>query len=133
MLARLCSKSFKLEFNGTGTENFRMFKQNLEKAKEPEIKLPKYAGSFKTQENYRKTSNSASFTDYTKAPVWITTHCGKFLKRQEYQTTLPVSWETCMQVKKQQLEPDMEQQIGLKLGEEYIKALYCHPAYLTYM
>ena len=51
----------------------------------------------------------------------------------ECKTTLFVSWETCMQVNKQQLEPDMEQQIGLKLGEEYIKALYCHPAYLTYM
>ena len=38
-----------------------------------------------------------------------------------------------MQVKKQQLEPDMEQQTGYKLGKEYIKAVYCHPAYLTYM
>ena len=38
-----------------------------------------------------------------------------------------------MQVKKQQLEPDMEQQAGSKLGQEYIKAVYCHPAYLTYM
>ena len=41
--------------------------------------------------------------------------------------------ETCMQVKKQQLEPDMEQWIGSKLGKEYIKAVYCYPAYLTYM
>ena len=49
------------------------------------------------------------------------------------QTTLPSSCETCMQVKKQQLEPGMEQQTGSKLGEEYIKAVYCHPAYLTYM
>ena len=38
-----------------------------------------------------------------------------------------------MQVKKQQLEPDMEQQTGLKLGKEYVKAIYCHPAYLIYM
>ena len=65
--------------------------------------------------------------------MWITTNCGKFLKRWEHQTTWPVSWETCMQVKKQQLEPDMEQQTGSKLGKEYIKAVYCHPAYLTYM
>ena len=42
-------------------------------------------------------------------------------------------WEICMQVKKQQLELDMEQQIGSKLGKEYVKAEYCHPAYLTYM
>ena len=53
-------------------------------------------------------------------------------KRWKYQTTLPVSWEICMQVKKQQLEMDMEQQTGSKLGKEYIKAVYCHP-YLTYM
>ena len=40
--------------------------------------------------------------------VWITTNCGKFFKRWEYQTTWPASWEMCMQVKKQQLEVDME-------------------------
>ena len=56
--------------------------------------------------------------------VWITTNCGKFLKRCEYQTTLPASWEICMQVKKQQLEPDMEQRICSKLRKEYIKAVY---------
>ena len=49
------------------------------------------------------------------------------------QTTLPASWETCMQVRKQPLEPDMEQPTGSKLGREYIKAVYCHPAYLTSM
>ena len=65
--------------------------------------------------------------------VWITTNCGKFLKSWEYQTTLPASWEICLQVKKQQLELDMEQQTGSKLGKEYVKAAYCHPAYLTYM
>ena len=56
-----------------------------------------------------------------------------FWKRWEYQTTWPASWEICMQVKKQQLELDMEQQTGSKLGKEYVKAVYCHPAYLTYM
>ena len=55
-----------------------------------------------------------------------------FLKKWEYQTTLPASWEICMQVKKQKLELDMEQQTGSKLGKEYVKAVYCHPAYLTY-
>ena len=65
--------------------------------------------------------------------VWITTNYEKPLKRWEYQTTLPASWETSMQVKKQQLEPDMEQQTGSKLGKEYVKALCCHPAYLTCM
>ena len=60
--------------------------------------------------------------------MWITTNCGKFLKRWEYQTTLPASWEICMQVKQQQLELDMEQQTGSKLGKEYVKAVYGHPA-----
>ena len=54
--------------------------------------------------------------------VWITTNCGKFLKRWEHQNTLPASWEICVQVKKQELELDMEQQIGSKSGKEYIKA-----------
>ena len=48
-------------------------------------------------------------------------------------TTLAAPWETCMQVKKQQLEPDMEQQTGSKLGKEYVKAGYHHPDYLMYM
>ena len=56
---------------------------------------------------------------------------GNFFKRWEYQTISPASWEIGMWVKKQQLEPDMEQQTGSKLGKEYIKAVYCHPAYLT--
>ena len=87
------------------------------------------------------------FIDYAKAlTVWVTTNCGKFSKGWEYQTTLPASWEICIQVKKQQLEPDMEQ-TGSKLGKQYItvccdNVLYCtynamyrtvQPAYLTYM
>ena len=54
--------------------------------------------------------------------VWITTNYGKFCKRCEYQITLLASWEICMQVKKQQLKPDMEQWTGSKLGKEYVKA-----------
>ena len=65
--------------------------------------------------------------------VWITTNCGKFLKRWEYQTTLAASGEICTQVKKQQLEPDIEHQTGPKLGKEYVKVVYWHPANLTYM
>ena len=68
------------------------------------------------------------FIDYAKAlTVLITINCGKYLKRREYQTTLPVFWETCMQDKQQQLELDVEQWTGSKLGKEYIKALCCHP------
>ena len=65
--------------------------------------------------------------------VWVTTNYVKFFKRQECQTILLASWETSMQVKKQWLEPDMEQLTGSKLGKEYVKAVYCHPAYLTCM
>ena len=64
--------------------------------------------------------------------MWITTTWWKFLKRWEYQTTLPASWEICIQVKKQQLESDMEQQTGSKLGKEYVKEAYCHLTYLAY-
>ena len=57
----------------------------------------------------------------------------KILKEMGIQATWPASWEICMQVKKQQIELDMEQQTGSKLGKEYIKAVYCHPAYLTWL
>ena len=83
------------------------------KGDKPEIKLPTSAGSLKKQESSRKTSTSASLIVLKPLAVWIITNCGKF-KRQEYQTTLPDSWEICMQVKKQQLELDMEQQTGSK-------------------
>ena len=74
------------------------------------------------------------FIDYTKAfdcvdhnKLW------KILKRWDYQTTWPASWEIHVQVKKQRLELDTEQQTGSKSGKEYVKAVCCHPAYLTYM
>ena len=63
------------------------------------------------------------FIDYAKAFVWITTNCGTFFKRWEYQTTLPSSWEIRIQIKKQLLEVDMEQQTGSKLGKEYDKTV----------
>ena len=113
------------------TVNFHMFKVDLEKAEEPEIKLPTSIVSSKKWDSSRKTS--ALLTMPEPLTMWITTNCGKFFKRWEYQTTWPASWEICMQVKKQQLELDMEQQTGSKLGKEYLKAVYCHPAYLTYM
>ena len=94
--------------------NFQMFKLVLEKAEEPEIKLPTSAGSWKKQESSRKASISALLTMPKPLTEWITTNCGKFWKRWEYQTTWSASWEICMQVRKQQLELDMEQQPGSK-------------------
>ena len=91
-----------------------MFKLDLEKAEEPEIKWPTFVGLSKKQENSRKTSTSTLLTTPKPLTVWITTNRGKFLKRWEHQTTWPASWETCKQVKKQQLELDIEQQTGSK-------------------
>ena len=73
-----------------------------------------FAGSSKKQESSQKTSISALLTMSKPLTVWITINCGKFWKRWEYQTTWPASWETYMQVRKQQLELDMEQQTGSK-------------------
>ena len=111
-----------------------MFKLDLEKAEEPEVKLPTSVGSQKKQECSKNYSSiSAILTMPKPLTVWITTNCGKFFKRWEYKTIWPASWEICMQVKKHQLELDMEQQTGSKLGKEYDKAVYSHPANLTYI
>ena len=91
-----------------------MFKLGLEKAEETEIKLPTSTGSSKKQQSSRKTSISALLNMPKPLTVWIIVNCGKFWKRWEYQTTWPSSWETYMQVRKQQLELDMEQQTGSK-------------------
>ena len=107
-----------------------MFKLDLEKAEEPQIKLPTSVGLLRKQQSSRNTSTAALLT--MPKPFTSTTNCGEFFKRWDYQTTLLISWETCMWVKKWQLEPDMEW-TGSKLGKEYIKAVYCHPDYLTYM
>ena len=108
-----------------------MFQLDLEKAEEPEINLPTSDGS---QEKAREFQKNICFIDYAKAfdcadqnKLW------KILKEMGIPDQLTCSWETRMQVKKQQLELNMEQQTGSRLGKEYIKALYCHSAYLTYM
>ena len=132
-LAKYCSKFSKPGFNSKWTINFQKFKLDLEKAEEPEIKIPTSFGSLKKHRSSRKTSTSALLTVPKPLNMWITINYGKFLKRQECQTTSPASWETCMQVRKQQLELDIEQQTGFKSGKEYVKAVYCHPAYLTYV
>ena len=111
--------------------NLQMLKLDLEKAEEPEIKLPTSVGSLKKQESYRKTSTSALLTkpidcvDHTK--LW------KILQEMGIPNNLTWLLRILYASQKQQLEPDMEQQTGSKLGKEYIMAVYCHPAYLTYM
>jgi len=111
-----------------------MYKLDFEKVEEPEIKLPTFVGSWRKQGSYRKTSTYVSLTVLQPLTVWIIKNCEKSLKRWEYHTTLFVSREVerCMQISMQQVEPDMEQLIGSKLGKEYDKVVYFHPVYLTF-
>ena len=113
-LVKWYSKFSKPGFNSTCTMNFQMFKLDLEKAEEPNIKLPTSVRSLKKQESSRKTPTIALSTMSKPLIVWITKNSGKFFKRWEYQTTWPTSWEICIQIRKQQLELDMEQQTGSK-------------------
>ena len=84
-----------------------MYTMDLEKAEEPEIKLPTLLDHRKSKK-FQKNIYFC-FTDYSKAFGYVgITNCGKFFKGWEYQTTLLASWEICMQVEKQQLKPDME-------------------------
>ena len=85
-------------------------------------------------EKAREFQKNIDFIEYAKVfdclghkKLW------EILKEMGIPDHLPASWDPCMQVRKQQLELDMEQQTGSKLGKEYAKAGYCHPAYLTYM
>ena len=104
----------------------------LEKAEEPEIKLPTSAGSWKKQESTRKTFISALLTMPKPLTVWITINCGKFFKRWEYQTL------TCL-LRNLYAGQEATVRTGhgttdwFQIGKEYVKAVYCHPAYLTYM
>ena len=127
--SKIMLKSLQARLQEYVNHELPMFKLDLEKVEEPEIKLLTSIRTWKKERSSRKTFTSALLTMLKPLTVWITTNCGKFLKRQ---TTLPASWETSVQAKKQWLESHMELQTGSKLGKEYIKAVYHHPAYLTY-
>ena len=112
------------------TVNFQMFKLDLEKAEEPEIKLPTSVGSPKKQESSKETSTSALMSKPKSLTVWITTNCGKFFKRLKH-LTCPLG--NLYAGQEATIRTGHEQQIGLKSGKDYVKAIYCHSAYLTYM
>ena len=96
LLAKSCPKFSRPGFNSMWTENFQMFKLDLGQVEEQEIKLPTYVESLKKQESSRKTSTSALLATPKPLTVWITTNCGKFLKRWEYQTAyLPPEKSAC--------------------------------------
>ena len=108
-----------------------MFRLDLKKAEEPEIKLPTSVGSLKKWESSRITSTSALLTTPKPLPVGLTNKLWKVLQEMGIPDYLTSSWEICMQVKEQQLEPEWYNR--LVSNREYLKAMYCHPPYLTYM
>ena len=112
-LAKWCSKFFKLDFNSTWTVNVQMFKLDLEKAEEPEVKLPTSAGSSKNQKVPEK---HLLLLHWLCQSLWLcgSQQTGKFLKRWEYQTTLPASWE--IYASQEATELRMERGTGSKLG-----------------
>ena len=109
-----------------------MFKLISGKAEEPEIRLPVSAGSSKKQESSKQTCISALLTMPKPLTVWITINCGIFLKRWVYQTTgrllrnLSVGQEATVRTGHGTTD-------WFQIGKEVVKAVYCHPAYLTYM
>ena len=118
---RQCQTMFKLQYNCSHASKvmLKILQARLQQYVSEE--LPDIQAGFRKRQrtrdhwiiekdSSRKISTSAPLTTLKPLTMWITANCGKFLKRWEYQTTLPLSWETCMQVKEQQLEPDMEQQ-----------------------
>ena len=102
-----------------------MFKLDLEKAEEPIVILIVYSFPSGFLSVYAQQWDCWIIWQF-----YFQKNCGKFLKRWEYQTTFPVSWEICMQVRKQQLELDMEQWTSSKLGKEFVKIVQCHPVYV---
>ena len=132
MLARLCSKSFKLGFSSTSIKNFQMYKLGSEKAEEPEIKLPTSVESQKKQRNFRKTSTSASLTTLKPLTVWITTKW-KILQEMGIPDRLTCLLRGLYAGQGATVRTGHGKKTGSKSGKEYVKAVYCHPAYLTYL
>ena len=126
LLIRLCSKFFKWGFRQYVNWDFPNIQTGFRKGR----------GICSIMEKPREFQKNTyfCFIDYTKASNYVDHNkLWKIRKKWDYHTTLPASWENCMQVKKQQLELDREQWTGSKLGKEYIKAVYSHLGYLTYM
>ena len=111
--------------------NMKFQMLDLEKGEKPEMQIANILWIIEKERQFQK-SIYFCFIDYAKDFDSVDQNkLGKLLKRWKYQITWPTSWETCMQVRKRQLELDMEQQTGSKLENEYVKAVYCHPSIVT--
>ena len=130
-LVKYCLKFPKPDFSNMWMVNVQVFNLGLEKAEEPG-NIANIQWIIEKAIEFQKNTYFC-FTDYAKSlTVYITIKCGKFFKRWKYQTTRPASWETCVQVRKQQLELDMVHSlVPNKKGVH--QSVYCHPAYLNYM
>ena len=119
----------RIKIGGRNTNNLRYVDDTTLMAgskEELDIKLPTFTGLERKQGNFRKTSISVSSTTLKYNKLW------KVLREMGIPDHLTGSWETCMQAKKQQLEPCMEQMIGSRSRKEYDRAVCCHPVGLTY-
>ena len=114
------------------TKNFQMYKVGFEEAQKPEVKLLTFIWSWRMQGNSRKMSTSASLTTLNPLTVWIPTNW-KILKGTGVPDCLTYLLRNLYVGQGATVIMDMEQQTGSKSGKEYIKAVYCHPTYLTYM
>ena len=128
MLAKKGSKFSKPGFSSTWTVNFLMFKLVLEKAEEPEIKLPTCVGSSKMQESSRKTSNFALLTTPKSLTVWMTTNCGNSLRDGTIRPPYLTPKKSVCRSRSNSQNRTWNNRLV-----QYIKAVYCYPAYLTYM
>ena len=128
-------KISKQGFNSTWTKNFQMFKLDLEKAEEPEIKLPTSVGSSKKQESFKKKEKFYfCFIDYAKAFDSVDHNkLRKILKEMGMLDYLTCLVRNMYASQEATVRPYVEQRISSKFGKEEVKAVYCHPAYLTCM
>ena len=130
-LSKQCSKFSKPGFNNTWTVNFQMSKLDWENAEEPEIKLPTSAGSSKKQE-FQKNIYSALLTTPKPLTVWITTNW-KSLQEMGIPDHLTCPLRNLCAGQEVTVRTGHETMDWFQIGKEYVKAIYCHSAYLTYM
>ena len=126
MLARKCSRTFKLVFSSMWTENFPEIQAGFRKGRGARDQIANIHRIIEKARQFQKNIYFC-FIDHTKAFDCVDLNkLWKILQEVGIPDHLTCSWEICMQVKKQQLELDMEQQTASKLGKDYVKAVYCH-------